>query len=73
MGQWNKFVITVRGDRVSVELNGQTVIDRARLPGLPERGRIGLQHHGGLNPKTGQWAAASSLMQFREIYVKPLK
>jgi hypothetical protein len=73
VGQWNMFIITVQGDRVSVELNGQKVIDRAQLPGLPARGPIGLQHHGGLNLKTGQWAAASSLMQFREIYVKELK
>lgn len=73
VGQWNRFLITVRGEQVSVELNGQKVIDKALLPGLPPRGAIGLQHHGGFNPKTGQWAPASSLMQFREIYVKELK
>jgi hypothetical protein len=46
IGEWNRFVITVRGDIVTVVLNGKTVIDGARLPGLPAKGRIGLQHHG---------------------------
>jgi hypothetical protein len=35
-----------RGDRVSVILNGKTVVESAQLPGLPRRGPIGLQHHG---------------------------
>ncbi|MHC4404701.1 MAG: 3-keto-disaccharide hydrolase [Planctomycetota bacterium] len=46
VGKWNRFVITMRGDRLTVELNGQTVVQRARLPGVPDRGPIGLQHHG---------------------------
>jgi hypothetical protein len=29
-----------------VNLNGQTVIENAQLPGVPKRGRIALQHHG---------------------------
>ena len=45
-GEWNHFKITVKGDHVSVELNGKLVIDDARMPGLPERGPIALQHHG---------------------------
>jgi 3-keto-disaccharide hydrolase len=45
-GQWNRFIITLVGDRLTVVLNGQTVIDHAQLPGLPARGPIGLQHHG---------------------------
>lgn len=45
-GEWNRFHITLRGDRLSVRLNGQRVIDNAQLPGLPERGPIALQHHG---------------------------
>ena len=36
----------LEGERLTVLLNGQTVIDGARLPGLPARGPIGLQHHG---------------------------
>jgi len=46
VGEWNRFVIAVRGSRVSVELNGRTVIREAELPGLPPRGPIALQHHG---------------------------
>lgn len=46
IGQWNRFVITLRGDRLSVDLNGETVIENAPLPGLPEKGPIALQHHG---------------------------
>ncbi|MDX2036721.1 MAG: DUF1080 domain-containing protein [Isosphaeraceae bacterium] len=45
-GQWNRFEIELRGERLSVTLNGTLVIDAARLPGLPETGPIGLQHHG---------------------------
>jgi hypothetical protein len=45
-GQWNRFVITLKGDRLSVLLNGQTVIDQEQLPGLPPRAPLGLQHHG---------------------------
>lgn len=46
LGQWNRFIITMRGDRLTVELNGQTVIENAQLPGVPAKGAIGLQHHG---------------------------
>jgi hypothetical protein len=45
-GQWNRFIITMKGDRVTVRLNGQTVIENAQLPGVPARGPIALQHHG---------------------------
>lgn len=46
VGKWNRFHITMIGDRATVVLNGQTVIDNVRLPGIPARGRIALQHHG---------------------------
>jgi hypothetical protein len=46
VGDWNRFVITMRGDRLTVNLNGQTVIENAPLPGVPRRGPIALQHHG---------------------------
>ena len=58
-GQWNRFVITLKSDRVSVVLNGQTVIDNVALPGIPQRGPIGLQHHG--DP-----------VQFTNLYIKDL-
>jgi len=73
VGQWNTFVITVKGERLSVELNGKKVIEDALLQGLPASGPIGLQHHGGINKKTGELSSASSLMQFRNIYIRELK
>ena len=44
-GQWNRFFITLKGDRVTVVLNGQKVIDNAQLPGIPAEGPIALQYH----------------------------
>jgi cyanophycinase len=45
-GQWNRFIITMRGDRLTVVLNGETVIENAHLPNVPDKGRLALQHHG---------------------------
>lgn len=73
VGEWNTFEITMKGDRLTVVLNDITVIENAQLPDVPAKGRIALQHHGGMNPKTGQLSPASSLMQFRNIYLKELK
>ena len=72
VGQWNSMDITVVGDRVTVMLNSQIVIDDAQIPGMPERGPIALQHHGGLNKKTGKMSPASSLIQFRNIWIRRL-
>ena len=59
VGKWNRFEITAIGDRVTVVLNGKTVIRQARLPEIPKRGAIALQHHG--DP-----------IQFANIYIKEL-
>jgi hypothetical protein len=56
LGEWNTFQITLRHDRMQIELNGEAVIDVV-LPGLPATGAIGLQHHG--DP-----------VQFRKLWVK---
>src|SRR5439155_7668666 len=45
-GKWNRMAANVRGDRVTVILNGKVIIDNAQLPGMPAEGPIGLQHHG---------------------------
>ena len=45
-GEWNQFIITAKGNRVTVELNGKIVIENAEMPDLPARGPIALQHHG---------------------------
>lgn len=59
-GEWNAFLIRLEGDRMTVRLNGTKVIDAAGLPGLPESGPIGLQHH-------------KDPVQFRNLWVKTLE
>ena len=59
VGQWNRFEITAIENRITVVVNGKTVIREARLPGLPKRGPIALQHHG-------------DHVQFANIYIKEL-
>lgn len=46
LGEWNRTMVTIKGDRLSVTLNGRNVITDAQLPGVPATGAIGLQHHG---------------------------
>jgi len=59
LGQWNRFVITMRGERVTVVLNGRTVIHNARLPGVAASGPIALQHH---------WDP----VEFRNLFIRKL-
>ena len=70
IGEWNNFEITMDGDRLTVVLNGHTVIDNALLPGVPARGRLALQHHG--NMVNGVWTGPPSLVQFRNISIREL-
>lgn len=69
IGEWNRFVITMKGDRVTALLNGTTVLEDARLPGIPASGPIGLQGGGG---GRGEGADGGPI-QFANIYVKELK
>jgi hypothetical protein len=59
-GKWNRFLITMKKERVTVILNGQTVIDQVQLPGMPARGPIGLQHHG-------------DRVQFTNLFIKEIE
>lgn len=70
VGQWNRFEVTVKGDRVTVVLNGKTVIENAQMPGIPAKGPVGLQHHGSM--RNGQWNSPPSLLQFRNILIRQL-
>jgi len=59
-GQWNRFIITMKGDRITVDLNGKRVIDGARLPGVAKRGPIGLMDQG-------------DRVEFSNLYIRDLK
>jgi hypothetical protein len=66
VGEWNTFHIVIRGDKVTVDLNGERVVDNVTMENytdrskpLPATGTIELQHHG--NP-----------LEFRNIYLKEL-
>lgn len=60
IGKWNRFVITMKGERLTVVLNGKTVIENARLPGVDREGPIALQMH-------------NSPIEFANILIKELK
>src|SRR5262249_3184243 len=53
VGEWNTFHIVMKGDRVTVKLNGKLVVDNVPLEiywqrgqSLQARGPIELPHHG---------------------------
>jgi hypothetical protein len=69
VGEWNTFWIKMVGDKVTVKLNGETVVDgvtmenywdKERAAPLYPRGTIELQNHG-------------NTLYFKNIYVKELK
>ena len=49
-GEWNHFLIVVKGDLLTVKLNGETVnevkLNEGRLAERPKSGSIGFQDHG---------------------------
>ena len=49
-GEWNHFSITVKGDKLTVALNGETVnevdLTKDKLASRPKTGHIGFQDHG---------------------------
>ncbi|MEO0017147.1 MAG: hypothetical protein RLZZ522_430 [Verrucomicrobiota bacterium] len=47
LGEWNRMMISLKGELLTVSLNGRVVIENAPLPGIPASGPIALQHHGG--------------------------
>lgn len=66
IGEWNTFHIKMVGEKVTIHLNGELVVDNVTLENYWERdkpiyksGQIELQHHG--NP-----------LYFKNIYVKEL-
>jgi hypothetical protein len=66
IGEWNTFRIVMRGEKVSVWLNGTLVVDNVTMENywqrdqpIAARGPIELQHHG--NP-----------IEFKNIYIRTL-
>jgi hypothetical protein len=66
VGEWNTFHIVMKGERVTVFLNGVKVVDDTPLENywergkpLPARGPVELQHHG-------------DRLWFKNIYIKEL-
>jgi hypothetical protein len=59
--------VTMQGDRVTVVVNGETVVDHVQIPqtkffgDLPNRGPIGLQKHG-----------HGCCVEIRNVFVKQL-
>jgi hypothetical protein len=69
-GEWNRFHIVMKGDKVTVKLNGELVVDGVELENiweqgkpLPEKGPIELQQHPKQDGKFGK-------IMFKNIYVK---
>jgi hypothetical protein len=66
VGEWNTFHIIMKGENVTVFLNGEKVVDNAPLANywekgkpLPAKGPIELQHHG-------------DKLWFKNVYIKEL-
>ncbi|MGE9269317.1 MAG: 3-keto-disaccharide hydrolase [Verrucomicrobiales bacterium] len=45
IGEWNRMFIMMKGNQLTVHLNGAEVIRQATLHGVKEEGPIGLHHH----------------------------
>jgi hypothetical protein len=68
-GEWNSFRIIMKGQDVTVYLNGELVVDKAPLTAykpLPDKGAIELQQHPKQNGK------GFGNIMFRNIYIKEL-
>jgi hypothetical protein len=71
-GEWNTFHIVMKGDKVTVKLNGELVVDNVALDNffekgkpLPARGPIELQRHPKQDGTLGK-------LWFRNIFLKEL-
>ncbi|HBV65693.1 MAG TPA: hypothetical protein DEF45_22035, partial [Rhodopirellula sp.] len=67
-GEWNRFLIRMVGDKVTIWLNGKKIVDRVVLENywdksgvvpLPRADQIELQHHG-------------SALYFKNLYIREL-
>ena len=72
-GEWNTFHVVMKGDKVTVHLNGEKVVDAISLENiwernqpLPAKGPIELQQHPKQDGKPGR-------LWFKNIYLKELQ
>ncbi len=42
-GEWSRMIVTAKGDRVTVIVNGESLHENVVMTGVPQRGAIGLQ------------------------------
>ena len=70
-GEWNTIEITMRGYRLTVVLNGRTVVESAHLSGIPAVRRVALRHHGGMG-RDAQMLESPSRVQFRDLCIREL-
>ncbi|KYP14401.1 DUF1080 domain-containing protein [Flavihumibacter sp. CACIAM 22H1] len=61
-GQWNRFYLRLVKDRLTVKLNGITVIDNAQLPGIAAEGPLALQDD----------HASNNTFQFANLFLREL-
>lgn len=59
-GKWNRYLITLKGDRVTVSVNGVSAIDNQHIEGLPARGSFALESGG-------------DSVQYSNIYLRTLE
>jgi hypothetical protein len=71
-GEWNTFHIVMKGDKVTVRLNGELVVDDVALENiwergqpLPDKGPVELQQHQKQDGSPGK-------LWFKNIYIKEL-
>ena len=57
---WNRAVVSVKGDRVHITVNGKVTVDNKAMAGLPATGSIGL-------------LVGSEPAQFRNVFIRELK
>ena len=74
VGEWNAYEITAKGRKVTVKLNGATVVD-ADLDKVVAAGTPDGKQHPGLKQEAGRIAILGhkSLVEFRNLRVKELK
>lgn len=65
-GQWNRYIVRAKGDRIQTWVNGQAIAD-IRDPESSQRGFIGLQVHG-IKKETGPFE-----VRWRDLRIRELK